>query len=706
MLRSFVAAVALIGLPLQLVAQVTAEPQDSTPRDTTPQMLPTIEVQGATTAPYLQRSSRTATKTDTPLRDVPQAITVITKDVMADQRMQNMADVVRYVPGVTMGQGEGNRDQPTIRGNSTTAGFFVDGSRDDVQYFRDLYNVERVEALKGANALIFGRGVGGGVLNRVTKTADWTPTRELMLQGGSYGNRRTALDVGEGVSDRVALRFNGVYENSDIYRDQVGIERYGLNPTATLRFGSSTRLLASYEHFKDQRTADRGVPSFAGSPFDSGNPRTFFGDPEQSESHALVNIGTATIEHTAGSGLMLRNRSVFADYDKFYQNVFPGSAVNDAGTEVNLSAYNNATNRQNLLNETEVTYPLTLGSVRQTLLGGVSLGSQVSDNLRHTGFFTDTATTLAVPVADPTVTVPVRYLHTPTDGSNHVAATSVSVYGQTQMVLARQWQAILGARYEHFDTRLDNHNTGDRLSRVDNMVSPRAGLLFKPVEVVSFYGSYSVSALPASGDQFASLSPTNETLEPERFTNYELGAKWDVIDGLSVAGAAYRLDRTNTSAPDPADPTHLVQTGSQRTQGFEVSVTGTVTSAWQVIGGYTNQKATVTSTTARAPEGARVPMVPRNSVSLWNRYQVTHSLGFGLGLLYQDEMFAAIDDAVTLPSFARVDAAAYYNVSRRLRLQANLENLFDEGYFPTADSNNNITPGSPRAVRVTVVTGF
>ncbi|HET7241640.1 MAG TPA: TonB-dependent receptor, partial [Gemmatimonadales bacterium] len=351
-------------------------------------------------------------------------------------------------------------------------------------------------------------------------------------------------------------------------------------------------------------------------------------------------------------------------------------------------------------------YPLTVGSVRQTLLGGVSLGSQVSDNLRHTGFFTDTATTLAVPVADPTVTVPVSYRHTPTDGSNHVAATSVSVYGQTQMVLARQWQAILGARYEHFDTRLDNHNTGDRLSRVDNMVSPRAGLLFKPVEVVSFYGSYSVSALPASGDQFASLNPTNETLEPERFTNYEVGAKWDVIDGLSLAGAAYRLDRTNTSAPDPADPTRLVQTGSQRTQGFEFSVTGTVTSAWQVIGGYTNQKATVTSATARAPEGARVPLVPRNSVSLWNRYQLTHSLGLGFGVLYQDEMFAAIDDAVILPSFTRVDAAAYYLVSQRLRLQANLENLFDEGYFPTADNNNNITPGSPRAVRVTAVTSF
>ena len=699
MLRHIAGTVILLALPADLVAQVA-------PQDTTPQVLPTIEVHGASPSPYLQRSTRTATKTETPLRDVPQAVTVITKDVIADQRMQNMADVVRYIPGVTMGQGEGNRDQPTIRGNSTTAGFFVDGSRDDVQYFRDLYNVERVEALKGANALIFGRGVGGGALNRVTKTAGWTPTRELLLQGGSFGNRRTALDVGEGVSERLAVRLNAMYENSDLYRDQVGVERYGINPTATFRLGSRTRLLASYENFKDQRTADRGVPSFAGSPFDGGNPRTFFGDPEQSASHALVNIGTATIEHTAASGLTLRNRSMFADYGKFYQNVFPGSAVDDAGTQVSLSAYNNATDRQNLLNETEITYPLTVGGISQTLLGGVSVGSQSTDNLRHTGFFTDTATTLAVPVADPTVAVPVSYRHSPTDGDNHIAATSVSVYGQTQMVLARQWQAVLGARYERFDVRLDNHNTGDRVSRVDNMVSPRAGLLFKPVEVVSFYGSYSVSALPASGDQFASLNPTNEALEPERFSNYEIGAKWDVVEGLSLAGAAYRLDRTNTSAPDPSDPTRLVQTGSQRTQGFEVSVTGAVTAAWQVIGGYTNQKATVTSATASAPVGARVAMVPRNSVSLWNRYQVTHSLGFGLGVLYQDEMFAAIDDAVTLPSFARVDAAAYYLVSRRLRLQANLENLFDEGYFPTANNNNNITPGSPRALRVTVVTSF
>ena len=322
--------------------------------------LPTIEVRGAAGSSYLTRQTTTATKTATPLRDVPQSVTVITKNVIGDQGMQSMADVTRYTPGVTMGQGEGNRDQPTIRGNNTTAGFFVNGMRDDVQYFRDLYNVERVEVLKGANALIFGRGVGGGVLNRVTKAAGWTPTRELSLQGGSYGNKRGALDVGQGVSDAIAVRLNGVYENSDLYRKDVNVERYGINPTATIQVTDRTRVLASYEHFKDYRTADRGIPSFAGAPLSVATPRTFFGDPSLSHANALVHIGTASIEHTTGGLVTIRNRSMFSDYDKKYQNVFPG-AVSDAGNEVSISAYNNATGRRNLLNETEISYRLVTG---------------------------------------------------------------------------------------------------------------------------------------------------------------------------------------------------------------------------------------------------------------------------------------------------------------------------------------------------------
>jgi catecholate siderophore receptor len=380
--------------------------------------------------------------------------------------------------------------------------------------------------------------------------------------------------------------------------------------------------------------------------------------------------------------------------------------VSPAGTDVSISAYNSATQRRNLLNESEVTFRHQTGGITQTLLGGVAIGRQITDNLRNTGYFNDTATTITAPVSAPTVALPVTFRQSETDANNHSTATSISLYGQSQIVFSQHWQAILGARYEHFDVDFHDRRTNQSLSRTDDLVSPRGAILFKPAEAVTFYTSYSVSALPSSGDQFSSLSATSETLEPEKFKNYEIGAKWDILDRLSLASAVYRLDRTNTTAPDPNDPTRTVQTGSQRTKGFEFSVTGAVTPAWQIIGGYANQTATITSQTTAAPVGAKVPLVPRNTFSLWNRYQLAPSLGFGLGLIYQDEMYAAIDDAVTLPSFTRIDAGGYYSIARYLRIQVNVENLFDKEYYATAHSNNNISPGSPRAVRVAAVTDF
>jgi catecholate siderophore receptor len=694
-----------VALVLVLGAPGSAFGQDARPsQDTTVQTLEPLNVVGKASG-YSTSLSSSATKTPTPLRDVPQSVTAINKDLIVDQNMQGMADAVRYIPGVTMGQGEGNRDQPTIRGNGTTAAFFVDGMRDDVQYFRDLYNVERVEGLKGANALIFGRGVGGGVLNRVTKTAQLTPVRSLALQGGSYGNKRGALDVGDGVSEKAAVRLNAMYENSDLYRQYVSIERYGFNPTVTILPSTRTLVTASYEHFKDDRTADRGVPSFAGAPVSLASVRTFFGDPAESYSNALVNIGTAAIEHTTSGNVTVRNATLFADYDKSYQNVFPG-AVNGTGTEVSISAYNNMTKRRNMLNQTEVTYRLVTGAVSQTWLGGVAVGRQITDNFRETGFFNDATTSVTAPLSSPTISIPLTFRQSASDANNHSATTTMSVYAQNQIVLSRHWQAIAGIRYESFDITFFNNRTSEALARNDDLISPRAGLLFKPIEPVTFYLSYGVSALPSSGDQFSSLTATTETLEPEKFTNYEFGAKWDIVNNLSVTSAVYRLDRTNTTAPDPNDPTRTVQTGSQRTTGFEFGVTGAVTPAWQIIGGYTNQDAEITSETSAASVGAKVPVVPQNTVSFWNRYRVAPMVGLGLGIIYQDKMFAAIDNAVTLPSFIRFDAAAFLTLSEHVRAQVNVENLFDKGYFVTSHNNNNISPGSPRALRASVVTEF
>ena len=669
------------------------------------QALSPVVVTATRVARYASAHSRTATRTETPLRDTPQSVTIVMRGLIADQAMQSMGDVVRYVPGVTMGQGEGHRDAPTIRGNSSTADFFVDGVRDDAQYYRDLYNVERVEALKGSNAMIFGRGGGGGVINRVTKEAEWVPTRTLTVEGGSFDHKRTSVDVGQALGGAVAARLNGMYENSGLFRDAVTLERYGVNPTLAVAAGTNTVVRLGYEYFGDERTVDRGIPSFRGEPSGAGRA-TFFGDPDLSYAEARVHAAGATVEHNTGGGLTVRNRTRFVHYDKFYQNVYPGSAVDATGTQVNLAAYNNATERGNLFNQTDLTYGLTTGSVGHTLLFGAEVGRQSTDNFRETGYFTDTATTLAVPFADPTVTAPVTFRQSATDADNRATINVGAVYAQNQVALSPQWQAVVGIRYERFGIDFHNDRNGQELRRDDRMVSPRAGLVFKPVEPLSFYGGYSMSYLPSAGDQFSSLTVTSQTLEPERFTNYEAGAKWDVRPDLALTTAVYRLDRTNTSAPDPRDATRTVQTGGQRTTGYEVGLTGNLTRAWQVAGGYASQRATITSTTTAAKAGATVPLVPHHTVSLWNKYQVMPAWGVGLGLIHQADMYAAIDNAVTLPSFTRVDGAVYVTLYRRVRAQMNLENLFDTRYYLTSHGNNNIMPGASRTVRVSLTTGL
>ena len=680
--------------------------QDTTARDSTAQNLRRVVIteKAAKRAGYAVPTTTTATKTDTPLRDTPQSVSIVSRQLIADQGMQSMADVVRYVPSITMGQGEGHRDAPTIRGNSSTADFFVDGVRDDAQYFRDLYNVDRIEAIKGSNAMIFGRGGGGGIINRVSKEAEFASVRSLSLEGGSFDHKRGTLDVGQALGSRVAARFNGVYENSGGFREASALERSGLNPTLSVAAGANTTVRLGYEYFRDHRNVDRGIPSLGGTPSPAAI-ETFFGNPDVSYADARVHSAGATIDHRPASGVTIRNRTRFTEYDKFYQNVFPG-ALNLAGTQVNLSAYNNSHTRSNLFNQTDVSVSAITGRIRHTVLLGAEIGRQVTDNFRNTGYFDNLTTSSTAPFASPTVATPVTFRQSATDADNHVAANVSAVYAQNQVELSSHWQAIAGVRYERFDLRFHNNRDDATLHRDDHMVSPRVGLVFKPLEAVSTYGTYSVSHLPSAGDQFSSLTATTETLEPERFTNYEVGAKWDVHRDLAVTSAIYRLDRSNASARDPNDVSRTVQTGRQRTTGFELGATGSVTPRWQVAGAWATQRARIVSATTSAREGATVPLVPQTTLSLWNRYQIASRLGGGVGVIHQTRSYAAVDNAVTLPAFTRVDAAAYLGLVRDVRLQLNVENLLDERYFPTSQGNNNIMPGAPRTLRVGVNTGF
>ena len=669
---------------------------------------PTIVVTGQRPE-YGAEETCTATRTCTDVKDVPQSLSVISESQIEDQALRSIADVLMYVPGATPGTGEGNRDQITLRGNNTTADFFVNGVRDDVQYFRDLYNAERIEVLRGSNAMIFGRGGGGGVVNRVTKRSSFRPYREFAVQGDSEGGFRLTGDLDQPLGDTVGLRLNGVYENGESFRRGVELERYGLNPVLGAVFGD-TRIDLSYEYFHDRRTADRGVPAFLGRPL-RGFDRTFFGDPEQSFARVDAHVLSLAVEHRFSDAVTLRNRTSWGDFDKFYQNIFPG-AVNAAGTQVALSAYNDTLKRQNLFSQTDLVLEGDLGGLSHTFLLGFEIGRQDNVSRRRNGFFVSAANpagvgSINVPLDSPTIDANLIFLPVNTNAArtpsnfNEGDASILAFYAQEQLRISDHFEIVAGLRYDRFKLDVLNRNTGQTLGRVDNLLSPRFGIIAKPMPELSLYASYGRSYLPSAGDQFSALDVTSQSLKPERFDNYEVGAKWEPIPGLLATIALYRLDRTNTRALDPA--TNLtVLTGAQRSKGLEIGLERNISDKWQVSAGYALQKAEITRTTAAAPKGREVPLVPRHQFSVWNRYNFSEALGLGLGLVAATKSYASISNAVTLPGYARVDAALFYKLSEGVEAQLNVENLLGADYFATAHSDNNIAPGAPATARATL----
>ena len=666
-------------------------------------VLPVVKVMSSAMGGYATAYSTTATKTNTLLRDIPQSITVVTRELIRDQSMQSMADVARYVPGVGVSQGEGNRDALVFRGNRSTGDFFTDGVRDDVQYFRDLYNIERVEVLKGANGMIFGRGGSGGVINRVTKQAGWDPIREFSFEGGSFDKKRATVDVGHAINDVAAVRFNSMYENSGSYRNGVNLERFGISPTVTLKPSHQTNIILGMEHFQDHRTSDRGIPSLNGAPVNT-SPSTFFGDPRRSKADVTVTSFNALIEHKFNSGFTFRNRTNYAMYDKFYQNVFANSAV-IAGS-LNLAAYNDTSTRDNFFNQTDFSYNLNTGPINHTIAVGVEVGRQVTDNSRLNGYFNNNTSALAlsVPLSSPITSDPITFGIRAVD--NHSVTRITSVYVQDQIVLLPQLHAIVGVRYDQFQVDFFKRNTNSELKTDDGLLSPRLGLIYKPIEAISIYTSYSKAFAPRAAEQLTGLTVTTAALAPEKFTNLEAGIKWDILPALAFTTAVYQIDRTNVISADPNITGLNFLTKGQVVQGVEAGLSGQITSAWRVMGGYAYQVGELLSTTTAGKNGATLAELPRHTFSMWNRYDFTPVWGMGIGVIHRSDMFAALDNTVRAQGFTRVDAAIFARIDRRLRFQVNIENLLDTKYIAAVHNNNNMTPGSPIAVRASVVYNF
>lgn len=679
-----------------------------------------VEGHRDTESGYKVSSSRSATRTDTPLIDTPQSVNVVSVKQIEDQASNNIGEAIRYTPGVFSAQGEGNRETLAFRGNSTTGDFFVDGTRDDVQTYRDLYNIERLEIFRGPNAMIFGRGGIGGLVNRVTKVADWEGRRAFRLEGGSDNFVRAQVDLGAPVNEFLAARITGVYQDGDSYRDGVSYNRWGFNPTVSLRLGPNTIVQAGYEHFQDDRIADRGVPSrFRVASTVVGplkTPRSqFFGDPADSPTGTNTDAGTLFIEHEFTDAVSIRNRTRYADYDKFYQNIYPG-AVNAAETTVALQAYRQFQQRNNFINQTDFNAEFSTGGIKHTLLIGAEYAEQKTDNIRQEGRFPGNAASLVVPIAGSNVDANLTWVQIASSGDNHGVTTVKAGYIQDQIEFSPAFQLVAGVRYESVRTEvLDRRTVGfpagqqRQFDVTDHLWSPRVGLIYKPAENASIYAGYSRTYLPRGGDQLAGLNITNQNLDPEIYQNYEVGAKWDILPTLNVQAAVYKLNRDNVlvlSDPNnPASPT--VPVGRVQTKGFELSAAGSINSQLSVVGSYSytdSQFRNNVSGTVLA--GNRPANVPKHSASLWTRFDPTDEFGAAVGVIYAGKRFAATDNAVALPGYTRVDAALYYQLNKEIGLQLNVENVLGTHYYLFANSNDNITPGAPTIFKASLNAKF
>ena len=677
-------------------------------------------------SPLILVDEVTALKTPTPLIDVPQSVTMFSEARIDDQGITRLGQVVDYTPGVTNSQGEGHRDAIIFRGQRSTADFYLDGVRDDVQYYRSLYNVERVEILRGPSALPFGRGGTGGILNRVSKRPvvgyDFNGFDvALDTFGGSLFQIDSNISFGSDsyitggkggkqiISDATgAFRFNGFWEHLEGHRDFYDGERYGVNPTMAFILGPDTRLDVSYEYNDFYEFIDRGIPTGSNGLPVAALAGVVFGDPDENYSTFESQSIRATLSHDLSDQWSARVSTFYGDYDKVYQNYY-ASGYDEFSDLVTIDGYVDTTVRQNFAISGDLVGEFETGNLGHTVLIGAEYLNQSSDQDRFNTSWSTTGT-------DKETFSGIDFALVDGNGVNaagnltsndftadiaddtRVTVETVSVYVQDQVAVGDYLDVVLGARFDSFDIHVNNVVGNEVRTRRDEEVSPRLGLIGKPSEDLSVYGSYSETFIPRSGEQFANINGNNNALDPNTFSNLEVGVNWDIASDFSLRAALFEME---ASSPQPADtnPATLDVIDTETT-GFEAELTGFLTDRWFVSAGYTYlDSAQVNSF---GVSGLRPRELPEHMFSLWNQYAVNDRLGVGLGLVYQDQSFADNGNNGIMPSYTRVDAAVFYKLSDSLRLQLNVENLFDTDYYPHSHSTHQISVGAPVNAALTI----
>ncbi len=665
---------------------------------------------------YLHSSKINALRSPTPILDVPQSLSIVTSDMIMQRGFTSVADVVDYMPGVSMSQGEGHRDAVVFRGVRSTADFFIDGVRDDVQYFRPLYNLEQLEVLRGPNALLFGRGGTGGILNRVTKKAALGQQfTQLTGYADTFGGGGLQFDTNWATGADSGFRLNGMLEGLENHRDFFDGERLGINPTFKSRLSDDTVLDVSYEYVDHEQFIDRGIPTGSdGRPVASFENITF-GDADINSTALKAHILLASVDHNFSNATKGKVTLFYGDYDKSYENFYTsGYDQAAAPDEVTLDGYIDTTQRQNTVLSGSLVHESVMGGTQHRFLAGVEMVNTRSDQDRWNSFWSETADDQETFFVNRPIEVlggvgmnsrGAQSVNDFTIDLNDDTRVSIDVYSgfiQDEITITEALDVIIGARFDRFAIDVFDVVTGEVSARTDEAVSPRLGLVYKPAQNMSLYASYSESFLPRSGEQFANINGSKGQLDPNTFENMELGFKWDLPSGLSLTAAAFQIQQRSPQVADD-DPATLDVIETE-TDGVELQMAGQLTGFWYLSAAYTYLDGEQVDRTG--PTGQRPRELPESMFSLWNFFQLSQKFSAGLGLTYQDESFINNSNSAILPSYTRVDAALYYELSSTLRLQVNFENLTDTGYFPSSHSTHQATVGAPFNARFAITKDF
>ncbi|MFL9880892.1 TonB-dependent siderophore receptor [Herbaspirillum rhizosphaerae] len=667
--------------------------------------LPEVQVSGARDG-YVAPTSVSATKSEAPLRDIPQTINVISAEVIRDQHATSLQDILRNVPGVGLSTGDGQRDQVFIRGFTAIGDQFVDGFRDDALYFRDLSNVERLEVIKGPAAVLYGRGSSGGLINRVSKKPG-VDIADVSVSLTSTAGRRGEIDLGRS-GETVSWRLTGAREQSDSYRAQQFIDRTAIAPSVEFKFSSDTKLLLQADYLEDRRLTDFGIPSYQGRPV-SVDPGSYYGAANARDadfSQSRVASTAATLTHRFNDSLSLRNAFRYYQYKLNRNNTNISGNVNEVARTMQFGHAALYRDESGWFNQTELTQKLTIAGTKHEILYGVEVGQQSKDSVSSSGP-TSAATSIFNPVL-PTINPSAVTVTNRTFGTYDTLAG----YVQDTIAFSDQWKALLGIRYDSFkqQSRVVTTSTAN-LSRTDNAYSPRAGLVWQPSETQSYYLSWSRSFQP-SGETLP-LATNNADLAPENTRNTEIGAKYDFWEGRANATVSiFRLERDNMKATIPGTTT-IIPVGKQRTDGAEVTFAADLKQGWKVLAGYAYLDAKViesvavdasVNSPANVPfKGKAATLTPKHSANLWLTKDIGNGFTVGGGANAVGSRFANPGNTVTLPGYLTADAMAVYK-AEKYSVQLNVNNIFNTGYIVSGHgtSPNLSLPGALRNVALTL----